>query len=527
MKTNHSNRNCIHNLDMFGNLFNFTINKKTKFTTNLGSIFSIITFLIIIITCIIFGSDFYNRINPRVLMQTAIPETVTKVKVSNKNFTISWRIEDSDGLKMDFLDIFYPTIFYYGLELNPITKNLEFSQKIRLIPIRRCNEIMVDENFLNLKNPENWYCFDLDFMETFIGGSWDADFLFYFTFNLNLCERDEIGKRTTKCSDLNKLKTFLNQRIFFSINLPSVNFIFTDYDKPMKIEYKNYYSHLNQNLIRSDFCYFNFPVINDDKSWIFSDYSEDKYISLKNCDRNYHIKFDNDYYDDKSDDLLFGIDLYLDKSNPYYIRSFMKFQELAAIVGGFVKIITLCFGFINFYFNSYERDRFLIDYFFNIFENGGKTKTKNIENLKTHSEKVTQFFNLKNIKLNKNLERKRNNINQNENSNDLIINSALEFKANSNPVNFPNNNEVCINKSNFNIFTNKKKNINNYKEDKGKISKNNYLNFSENKNNNLNKIVKNDGQEKQIKLSSCANNINEINETSKKGKIFFLFRNYR
>jgi hypothetical protein len=65
----------------------------------------------------------------------------------------------------------------------------------------------------------------------------------------------------------------------------------------------------------------------------------------------------------------------------------MKFQDLAAIVGGFVKIITLIFSFLNFYSNTYERDKFIINYFFNILngDNGNSNKSScdnNIEKLK-------------------------------------------------------------------------------------------------------------------------------------------------
>jgi len=64
--------------------------------------------------------------------------------------------------------------------------------------------------------------------------------------------------------------------------------------------------------------------------------------------------------------MIYSLDIYLGKFFPYCIRSYKKFQDLAATVCNFVKLVKLIFSFINYYFNNFERDKFLIDYFFNI-----------------------------------------------------------------------------------------------------------------------------------------------------------------
>jgi len=382
-------------IDIFGNLFNFTINKQSKFKTNLGSIFSIITLFVILLACIFFGTDFYNRKNPKVLSQKTVPENYTKINITNKILTISWRIEDSNGIELDFSEILFPAIVYNSMNLNPETKNLEFIDPPRNLPYKRCNETINEPNFYKVKNPEEWFCIDFDVRSLQWGGNWDGQFVNYFMLTLNVCKHNDQNERINEsCVEFKKLKEFLFQRVFFSINLPSVYFDFTDYENPLKIEYKNFYSHLTRNLHLSDFCNFNNPLLKDDRGWIFTDNQEETNISFDNCDRNYYIKFDEDYLDPTSDDIFYGIDLYLGKSYPYYIRSFMKFQDLVAIVGGFVKLITLIFGFVNLYFNTYERDKFIINYFFNSFKNNNNEE-QNKDNL--NNKKFFPMLNAKSI----------------------------------------------------------------------------------------------------------------------------------
>lgn len=382
----------LRHLDIFGNMFNFTINKELKYRTNMGALFSIITLFVIIITCIFFGADFYYRTNPKVLSQITVPENHTMINLTTKNLTISWRIEDMNGHEIQFGDAFYISVLYYGFEDDSETKELISIHNPITIPVKRCNETNFNDNFNTFNSPEQWYCLDFDQLTAPFGGSWDSNFLYYFTIMLTVCEYDKEGNRTGKCSNLKKLKDFLGQRVFFSMLLPYVHYAFTDYYNPLKIEYKNYYLQLNQNLIRADICKFDFPLLKDDRGWIFNDYISDTALSIKACEKNYLIRFDNDYEDESMDDYFYGIDFYLDKSHPYYIRTYMKFQDLSAIVGGFVKIVTLIFSFLNFYCNSYQRDNFIVNYFFDLYDEEN-LNAKNRKNIKKITNRNTNSCN--------------------------------------------------------------------------------------------------------------------------------------
>jgi len=418
------------NFDFFGNLFNFTINKETKFKTTFGAILSLITLILIIVTCFFFGKDFYYRTNPKVLSQKKVSENYTKINISSRNLTIFWRMEDEEGTEIDFSGILYPVLYYSSMEKNNQTKNLEFAMPQKNLKMKRCNETLIEGHFEKFQSPDQWYCMDFDTENLLLGENWDGNFLYYFEFTLNVCNRDKNGMRTKECSDFESLKQYFKKQIYISIYFPSIYFDFTDFENPLKIEYKIHYSHITRNLLRYDECFFNLPLINDDRGWIFNDFKDDTSISLDYCDRNYHIKYDDDYLDENSSDIIYSISIYLGKSFPYYIRSYTKFQDLAAIVGGFIKIVTLFFSFINYYFNNFERDEFLINYFFNISDEEKELKDLRLKIVSKEGILINKNLNLE---LNKNSychkEIKIKNNKKNDEFSNIILNENINKKS--------------------------------------------------------------------------------------------------
>jgi len=176
---------------IFGNIFNFTINKQPKFKTILGAVFSLITLLVIILGIVIFGRDFYKRKNPKVLAQKRVPANYSKVNLNNKVLTLSWRIEDSNGKELDFSGILFPQIIYNAMAVDPKTKNLDFIEPLKILSYRRCNETTNEPNFYQLKNHDNWYCVNFDVESLLLGGYWDGDFNNYFSLQLNACKHDQ------------------------------------------------------------------------------------------------------------------------------------------------------------------------------------------------------------------------------------------------------------------------------------------------------------------------------------------------
>ena len=128
----------------------------------------------------------------------------------------------------------------------------------------------------------------------------------------------------------------------------------------------------------------------------------------------------------------------------------MKFQDLASIVGGFIKIVTLFFSYLNYNLNKYEKEKFLIDYFFNVSDeninnlisplsnNSNKKFEKKFscdDNIKTNRaitkislNKLTQEEKLYNNYTTKSINKKNHHIDKEKIEDSININNHIEDK---------------------------------------------------------------------------------------------------
>ena len=95
-------------IDIYNPIIQFTIKGKKGFTNIISGIYSIITFIIIISSITLFGSDFYNRKNPQAFTENIHPDISKKNKITNENFNIAWRIQNINSETFNFTNILYP-----------------------------------------------------------------------------------------------------------------------------------------------------------------------------------------------------------------------------------------------------------------------------------------------------------------------------------------------------------------------------------------------------------------------------------
>jgi hypothetical protein len=81
----------------------------------------------------------------------------------------------------------------------------------------------------------------------------------------------------------------------------------------------------------------------NDNGWIFQEISVQTGARLENIDSSIYIFSEDDYSSSKIV-TLFEIDMYFNSVSNNYIRSYMKIQELAANVGGIIKLVLLLFS---------------------------------------------------------------------------------------------------------------------------------------------------------------------------------------
>ena len=96
--------------------------------------------------------------------------------------------------------------------------------------------------------------------------------------------------------------------------------------------------------------FFQQVTLEDDQGWILTN-PQTKQLTANSDVVSNNINFfsDSDYGQPGISSLLYSINIYSKKNYDNFTRSYMKFQELAAIVGGFMKIVLFAGEYFRFY----------------------------------------------------------------------------------------------------------------------------------------------------------------------------------
>jgi hypothetical protein len=430
-------------LDFFGSKFTFSIFNQKNFKTLFGGLTSIFSVLIIIIFGYFFGQDFFYKKNPKIIQQIVYPkEYLESTNLTAKNFVIPWRISDSFNT-LNHQDIFHVGINYYKY-INNATGSVEVQYE--KIKYEKCNSnnSQVSE-FNDNFNISNFYCINWENANYSLGGFWDGPFVNYFYISLSFCENSEFFKSSVKCTNLEKtINFFKNRDIYFELFYPEVYFVPDDLIQPMRIFYKTYYFKLSLSNLKIDRLFFSQFHIYDDRGWIFEDNEITKSLGGTEITTEASlIDYERDYGKEGKQSEIYQLFFYSKKNYILYKRNFMKFQDFAATIGGFIKIIMLIGSLLSEIVNEILLYNKIYSYFFYYDKKEEKLNRKNLKIFP---------FNMLNKNKSSNFENKDKNILKSE-----ILKLGEEIKG---------KNDKKINSSEINLKELENKpdpNLNNYK----------------------------------------------------------------
>jgi len=387
-------------IDLFGTTFKFSTFGETKFHTWLGFSLSIICLILTITFVAVFGSEVFNKITPRVVTENSKPLKYSLVNLTSKDFTFAWRIEDESGSSFNFTGILYPSISYYSYKKNETTKELDLVFK-RIIEPKKCNnDTASDPLFQSGRSIVDWYCMDFTKEEnSTIGGFWDGDFLYYYNIYLYYCpDNDRNSNKCTKLDDLKKLMISDN-KLYFSILYPQYYFNPYDLQNALSYQYVNYYNDLSVNLQKLDRIFFKKIELVDDQGLLTTDYVNHTLSSFNKMQNGVSIKLDNDFNDKSLSSEMYSMILYYSKSKEKFVRSYMKVQELLAIVGGFMQIIYIAGKVLCGLYNDYQRNIQLINTLFEFVEPTHEVSEEKFPNIQLNfKKKISELIETNEIK---------------------------------------------------------------------------------------------------------------------------------
>jgi hypothetical protein len=384
-------------LDFFPTPSTFTINQHVSYKTSIGGCLTLLSIIICISFSIDFIQDFIEKRNPRIYSENIYEKIQKPYDLNKEDLVIAWRLEDKDGNVLGNNDIktlpFYPKSKFHKYKM--IDGEFIKNQYITLNSTK-CSDYFKEKNIgLDLRNKEKWNC--LDTSNITMGGYWNSEFLDYFDFSLATCQ--EVEEDVFKnCVDYEKIKQFYKNEVYISFMFGKVFNENQNFEKPLILEFYNFFRKLDLKLPIYDKCNFSYVKIKDDIGAISSFFKEGRKMTFKSCNPNYSINDDSIYEERKNNANLYFIEFYLDNNHFQNHRIFSKISNVLSQIGGMFNIIFLIISWIYSPINLLKRNYFLMDYFFKYQEEGETQECKKkIENFKEYTKK----FKKKSSKINK------------------------------------------------------------------------------------------------------------------------------
>ena len=173
------------NMDYFGSQFQFSIMGSSKFKSIVGVLVSNCCLIMIIITCILFGGDFYNKENPRIVTENVQTEDSRVLDVTPSNFTFAFRITDINGNYAPVISsLLKINIFHYKYTYNETTQKMD-SLGYFLKSVQCNKNLAPDIKFSKGKDLSEYKCLDFPEEGFKFGGSMNEKYFGYFYLQLS------------------------------------------------------------------------------------------------------------------------------------------------------------------------------------------------------------------------------------------------------------------------------------------------------------------------------------------------------
>jgi hypothetical protein len=343
---------ALSSIDSFGINYSFLVNGNEKLKTASGAMITIIYLVILIGLFMGFGIDLYERKKPKVSLNTDATE-YSEVKLSNKNFTYAFRLEDKSGLRMEDESKVYQEVGYIHYRIENGTWSHKFEKRL---PNKRCFELPYTrekEEYYNI-SLQGWNCIDFDNIT--LGGNWDGNFVYGLVIYTKQCTNDTIRK----CSSKEDIKKFISlddepTALFYSDLSLEVYPRMQEYNSPLKTDFVNRYEILNLGLYKRKVQTYKTTNMVNDVGWFFPETKNEESIISSDF-----VLSDFTFKSSWTIDVLYTQIIYLGRKVDTYNRSYIKIQEVFASIGGFSRIFYFLINCLYRYIAETKRSLYLV-----------------------------------------------------------------------------------------------------------------------------------------------------------------------
>ena len=486
-------------INIYGLSFPLRYKQKSKFTTNIGFILTILTLASIITVILIFLIQIFTYNDFSIIQNSEQTYGKKLLDLTKVPILIGFMNNLGHPIKIDpsFINITLEKNEYYP-ELNQ-EKKMILRKESKLIKLENCDLNIHFNNNSNVINMIKYYEYNnylcpVPGQNLSIGGRFGDSIFGYDMLKINLI-------KCVNNSEINYCKSKEEMEFFFNNSYMSIIYLSEtvnhyDVKNPIKRNFRSEVFFIVSNAIKRYYYYFSPGIYKSDKGFLFKNEEIYNFFEYENTIIEFVEQEENNYYSNKN---LIEITFTCMDKFIHYQRNYQKIQNSFGNIGGWIRIILIVCQFFSDYFSE---KIFLLDIVNTIFP--PLENDKKIKRSLTH-----KFFkDFKNHVENKNYS-EYNKSDNNDNENNLIhlINN------NNNTNNILHN--IFNNISNINKNVKSKNKIKNL-FDSNSIKTQNYVNTN---NNLMNYKLKKDQSNYELNNTS-------INLEEKLKKFYFRCFDY-
>ena len=399
-------------LDMFGIPPLFTIRGHQTFQTSIGSILTILCFLIMIIYVSYFFKQMIYHTNPSILSSIYNDEIPKFINLTKKNFSFAFGLQNKEYT--NYID---ESVYIVKGVQTKVYLRKNGSSEIYQTPIKiiKCNEYnfnIIPEYFEKL--PLNdLYCLNDEFYE--IEGEYKREIYSYIKLNFSKCENST--ENNFYCKPLEVIDEYLYGG-FIGIFMIDYSLVPRDYNNPFISYGKNLYNSFSGKFFVDLFLYLKNIEIITDQGYFFT---EKKKLNFAAYDY-LHTNIDH-----RIADHFLSLTLRVSSKREVHERAYIKIQSIFSNIGGMLKLILL-FGEYSIYFIKMTLYKNYILEFFNLDESEIRLKEvrEKYSSIRKHlsTQSKINILTLSNLSNNNSFVLNNNNINNSKNNNNNNIHNS-------------------------------------------------------------------------------------------------------
>ena len=357
-------KNFLKMCDFYGTQFHWYFERRQKYYSSHGGIFSLISFFSYIAFIIIFGFKDFKRTQSISTISNIPPSGDKTIKFGKQKLYLPWRIMDYGDTFINHTGILFPRIYYFTNRYNNQTQLMETNFK--LLNYSLCNETSMKnlgKDYILNSNLDKLFCIDMEDLE--MGGSWNSKFINYLRLDLNLCKDGaNYNDNNANCTHPDHLISLFGKdnNWFFELLYPSVQFQPNNKDRPIFVLYNSYYYGLNTNSNKVDRIYLQEHIFEDEQGWIFNyPIKNSTYWGVNSIKSDFYTA-GRDIFRHGSTSRLYSLKLYIDYGTVYYYRKYKKIYEIISEILPIMKIVTGIFAIISETINKLQVSKRLNEY---------------------------------------------------------------------------------------------------------------------------------------------------------------------